>query len=436
MKDMFVIRGGNPLKGTVSVRGSKNAASKMMVASLLTDEPCTLENVPLSAEIDITRELCEIIGSIVESPGDHRVVLRTPYVRTSLVTHLSRKNRIPILAVGPLLYRRGFAEIPVLGGCPIGHRPINFHIDALTKMGVVIERREHSYFAKAERIFGADISLGYPSVGATENILLTATLAKGSTTIRNAAVEPEILNVIEMLRAMGADIAVNGRERLITIHGVSKLHGVTARVIPDRNEVVSFACAAFATGGDLSIPDVEESHLAAFLAGARAIGATWEFSGGHLRFFGNKPYRAIAIETAPHPGFMTDWQQPFAVVLTQAEGTSILHETVYEDRFGYTKDLKRMGADIEVTDECLSDTACRFKGKGFHHSARITGPTALKGADIAITDLRAGIAHIIAALAARGESRISGLEHIDRGYERIEERLREVGADMERVKSK
>ena len=404
----------------------------MMIASLLTEEPCVLENVPLSMEIDITRELCEIIGSSVTLEGTHRLAIRTPYIRTSLVTHLSRKNRIPILAIGPLLHRRGFAEIPVLGGCPIGHRPINFHIEALTKMGVAIERREHSYFAKAERIFGAEITLAYPSVGATENILLTATLARGTTVIRNAAVEPEILNMIEMLRAMGADIAVDVRERILTIQGVRHLHGVTARVIPDRSEVVSFACAALATGGDISITDVDESYLTAFLAKVEEIGAHWESSDGNIRFFGKKPYRATTIQTAPHPGFMTDWQQPFTVVLTQAEGTSILHETVYEDRFGYAKDLKRMGADIEVMDECLGGETCRFHGETFHHSARIKGPTALKGTDIMITDLRAGIAHIIAALAASGESRISGLAHIDRGDEKLEERLREVGADIER----
>ena len=210
MGDRFFIEGGVPLAGSLAVRGSKNAASKLMVASLLTDQPSTIENVPMSVEIDITRELCEKIGSTVSAVGDYEIRIVTPKVTTSLVPELSRKNRIPILALGPLLHRAGVAEVPVLGGCPIGHRPIDFHVAALREMGVEIERREHSYYAEAQEIRGADIAFPWPSVGATESVILAAVLAKGRTRIENAAVEPEIMNLIEMLCAMGAKISVRG----------------------------------------------------------------------------------------------------------------------------------------------------------------------------------------------------------------------------------
>ena len=428
------IQGGISLQGEVEIRGSKNAASKLMIASLLTKEPCVIENIPFSSEIDITRELCEGIGSkVVFSADDHLARMETPEMTTSVVPELSRRNRIPILAFGPLLHRKGNAEIPFLGGDPIGHRPVNFHLDALNKMGIRIELREHSYYAEADEIHGAEIEFPYPSVGATENVLLTAAVAKGTTFVVNAAVEPEILNLIEMLTAMGADITLDQDARTMKIEGVLKLHGVRMRVIPDRNEIVSFATSALATNGHIFIRDVTDSALGSFITALRAIGGEVRLDPRGIEFSGKKPYKPLIIETAPHPGFMTDWQQPFCVLLTQAEGESILHETVYEDRFGYTKDLRRMGADIEVSDECLGPAPCRFSGTTFNHSARIRGPSVLKGTEIAITDIRAGMAHVIAALAAEGESNISGIEHIDRGYEKIDERLRELGANIKRM---
>lgn len=429
----FLIKGGWPLEGSIEIRGAKNAASKLMIASLLTDEPCVLENVPLSSEIEVTKELCESIGSTVKLCEDHTARISTPEITTSLVPELSRKNRIPILAFGPLLHRRGFAEVPVMGGCYLGHRPINFHIEALNKMGVRVERREASYYAEADRIMGATIDLAYPSVGATENVLLTASCAIGVTHITNAAMEPEILNLIDMLNAMGADIAVDREGREIRIEGVSKLKGVRMRVIPDRNEIVSFAVAALATDGRIMIRGVENTALETFIASMRAIGGNVIEHADGIEFFGLRPYRPTVIETGPHPAFMTDWQQPFCILLTQAIGESIIHETVYDDRFAYTKDLKRMGAHIEVLDECLGTRPCRFSDATFNHSVRIKGSTPLTGTEITMTDLRAGMAHMIAALSATGESLISGIEHVDRGYEKIDERLRSLGADIQRV---
>lgn len=434
MEGKLIIEGGKPLKGAVEVRGSKNAATKMMVASLLTNEECVINNVPLSGDIDITKELCERIGSRISIDAKmHTCVIQTKTASNPIVTELSRRNRIPILALGPLLHRKGFAEIPVLGGCPIGHRPINFHLAAFKKMGAFIERRRHSYFAKAEKLSGADIRLPFPSVGATENILLAGALAKGKTHIRNAAVEPEIENLVEMLKGMGGNITFNSAKREILIGGVKKLHGVKASVMPDRNEVVSFAVAALATKGSVLIKDIKRDYLEAFLNVVESVGGVFRVEKNGIRFLYKNPYKAMDIITQPHPGFMTDWQQPFCVLLTQAKGFSYIHETVYEDRFGYTNDLVRMGADIDVLPDC-EDTACRFHGKHFSHYVRIKGPSTLKGGKITMQDIRAGMAQVIAALAAKGESVVSGVEHIERGYENIDERLRELGAQIQRVK--
>lgn len=429
----FIIRGGRPLTGTAAVLGSKNAATKAMIASLLTDEPCTIENIPFSQEVAITRELCERIGSAVAEGADRSYTIETPDIRTASVLELSRRNRTPILAIGPLLARRGEAEVPFLGGDPIGHRPIDFHLEALSRMGAKIERRTDSYYAKAARVRGAEISFPFPSVGATESVLLAGVLAEGDTLIENAAVEPEVQNLIAMLAAMGASIACDPALRRIEIRGVARLRGARHRVIPDRNEAVSFAAASLATGGDILVRHADEAHLAAFLSVIKSMGGDVRQEPGGLRFIGAGPWRPAAIETAPHPGFMTDWQQPLSILLTQAGGASIIHETVYEDRLGYLKDLARMGGEIAVSDECVESAPCRFAGRTFNHSARIEGPARLQGTEITITDIRAGMAHIIAALSAEGESVISGIEHIDRGYERLDERLRGLGADIKRI---
>lgn len=431
----FVIQGKKPLHGEVTIMGAKNAASKMMVASLLTQEECVLQNVPFSLEIDTIKELCTSVGSTVVFVAGHECSIKTPEITNFSVPELSRRNRIPILALGPLLHRTGHAEVPMLGGDPIGHRPINFHLEALAKLGVQIEQREHSYYAHADRIHGAEVTFPYPSVGTTENVLLTAVLAEGKTTIHNAAIEPEIQELVRMLNAMGASIIIEEEKRLIVIDGVKKLRGVTWRVMPDRNEIVSFAVAGLVTGGDVLIKEAREEYIASFLEKVREVGAKAVNDTRGIRFTAGRKYRPVIIETLPHPGFMTDWQQPFSILLTQAEGTSIIHETVYEDRMGYAKDLNRMGANITVSDACPEYSHCRYWGKGFNHVAYINGPTVLHGTSIAIADIRAGIAQIIAALSADGESIISGIEHIDRGYERVDERLRELGAEIQRITS-
>jgi len=427
----FVVEGGKKLEGEIQIAGAKNSATKLMVASLLTDKPCVLENMPLIQDVHITSELCRVIGSAVERNGS-TLTIHTPEIKQNTVLELSRKNRIPILALGPLLARSGEAEVPILGGDRIGPRPVNLHLKALTMLGAEIETTDKSYKARApEGLHGAEIILDFPSVGATENTILAAVLAKGETVIRNAALEPEIMDLIKMLQKMGAIIEL-GANRDVHIQGVEQLHGVHHRVIPDRNEAVSFACLALATGGRILVHSAVQDHLITFLNTVRRMGGEYEVTPEGIIFSRSGKLRPLIIETTVHPGFMTDWQQPLAVVLTQAEGSSRIHETIYEDRLGYAYDLNSLGARIDLSTECPLGSNCRFAGGAFNHTAAITGPTTLKGGAMSVRDLRSGIVNIIAALTAEGQSEITGVEEIDRGYEQIDERLRNLGAKIER----
>lgn len=428
----FTIKGGKQLNGEITLAGAKNAVSKLMVASLLTDELCVLENFPAVGEVEIIRELLETIGSEVEIFGS-TCRIRTPSIKNSRVLTLTRRNRIPILALGPLLARAGEAEVPVLGGDRIGARPVDIHLEALAKLGVQLQITKTSYHAWAkDGLTGADLELRFPSVGATENAILAAVLAKGKTTIRNAALEPEIIDLIKMLQNMGAIIELCPPRR-ITIEGVSKLHGAKHRILPDRNEAVSFACLAIATNGKILVKDAVQEHLITFLNTVRRLGAEYEVTDKGIVFWRKNSLHAAQVTTDTHPGFMTDWQQPLAVCLTQANGTSSIHETIYEDRFAYAHDLNEMGAKIRVSTDCPEHEQCRFAGKGFYHYATFEGPTKLAGANLAVRDLRSGMLDIIAALVADGQSEIEGVDEIDRGYERIDERLRALGADIKRV---
>ena len=429
----FTINGGKKLQGEVQLTGAKNAATKMMIASLLTEGPCILKNFPQIGDTEIVAELCQLIGAQLEY-GDHELKIHTPVIKQTEVMSLSRRNRIPILAIGPLLARAGEAEVPILGGDKIGPRPVNLHVNALKALGAEITVTKDSYKAVAkDGLKGASIDLQFPSVGATENIIFAAVLAKGETTINNAAIEPEIIDLIKMLQNMGAVIDL-GANRTIKITGVEKLKGVTHSIIPDRNEAVSFACLAVATDGDILVKDARQNDLSTFLDALKKIGGGYEMVDEGIRFYKEKELSSIEIETGPHPKFMTDWQQPFTVLLTQAQGNSIIHETIYEDRFGYTNDLNQMGADIKTSSECLGRLDCRFNSKGFSHSITVHGPTPLKAINTQVRDLRSGMVNIISALIAEGTSLISGIEEIDRGYEKIDERLQGLGAEIDRLR--
>lgn len=429
----FIVNGGKPLRGVIEVKGSKNATTKMMVASLLTDEECVLENFPSIGDAMITKELCEHIGSTVVIDGS-TARLRTPDIRSHRVTQLTRRNRIPILALGPLLSRVGKAEVPVLGGDKIGARPVDIHLDGLRQLGAEISHDDKFFYASAPNgLKGATISLRYPSVGATENIILASVLAKGRTVIHNAAIEPEIMDIILLLQKMGAIIGL-GSDRTIYIEGVKKLHGARHRILSDRNEAVSFACLGLAfPGNEVKVKHAVQRDMITFLNAVRKIGGEYRIEDDGITFFRTGKLMASEVETDTHPGFMTDWQQPFLILLTQATGTSVIHETVYEDRFGYTEELRAMGADISVFSKCLGELPCRYNGQGYPHSAIISGPASLRGIRLTVRDLRAGMAHLIAALVAEGESVIEGIEEIDRGYEDLDTRLKALGADIVRV---
>jgi UDP-N-acetylglucosamine 1-carboxyvinyltransferase len=429
----FIVRGGKPLRGEVKLAGSKNGATNLMVATLLTDELCTLHNFPAIGDTAITAELCRKIGSTI-TVRDGMAVIHTPKIQQSKVTELSRRNRIPILAMGPLLARAGEAEVPILGGDKIGPRPVNFHLDALRALGAEVEVTEMSYRARAPRgLRGALIQLPFPSVGATETSILAAVLAKGRTAIMGAALEPEIMSMVKMLQNMGAIIEL-GANRDIYIEGVAKLRGAAHEIIPDRNEAVSFACLALATRGEILVRGALQDHLITFLNAVRRMGAEYKVISGGIVFSRPGILRAIEVETAPHPGFMTDWQQPLAVLLTQAQGRSTIHETIYEDRFGYAEDLRALGARIEILNSCAEGRTCHFASKACNHRATIEGPVELTsdGKEFRVRDLRSGMINVIAALVSKGETKIEGVEEIDRGYERIDGRLRTLGADIRR----
>ncbi len=415
--------------GEVTVSGAKNAASKMIIASLLTQEEVILHNVPLQQESDIARELITTLGAQTNLT-DHTLQLRTREIASTSAMQLSRKNRLAILALAPLLHRAGEAFVPTLGGDKIGPRPVNFHLDALEKMGATIEEATDGYRATAPNgLKGTVIELPYPSVGATETILFAGVLAKGRTVLKNAAIEPEIIELVMMLQKMGAIIEL-GAGREIEIIGVSELHGCEHTILPDRLEVASFAALALATRGNIFVKGAHHRDMITFLNAVRLIGGEYEVSNDGIRFIGKEKYKGLQIETDTYPGFSTDWQQPFLVVLTQAEGTSVMHETVYQERFGYTEALVKMGADITLFENCLGEIPCRFKDHNYKHSAVIKGPTSLHATEMIVPDIRAGLAYVIAALVAEGTSTLTGIDHLERGYENLDAKLRSVGAQI------
>lgn len=432
MSSTYHIIGGQPLQGTVEIAGAKNAASKMMIAALLTDEPVVLENMPKQQETAITEEILQSVGGQT-SWQDHVLAINVPTISKTEVITQSRKNRISVLAIAPLLHRTGEAFVPVVGGDKIGARPVNWHIEVLTKMGAQIEQLSDGYRATISNgLKGVELVLPYPSVGATESAIFSAVLAVGRTVIENAAIEPEIIELIKMLQKMGATIEL-GANRRIVIFGVKKLYGCRVRVMPDALETVSYACVALGTRGNVLVKGACHDHLIPFLNTVRRIGGEYEIIEEGIRFSAPRPLSKIKIETDTWPGFRTDWQQPFTVVLTQAEGESVIHETVYEERFGYTKTLNIMGAKINLSTDCLGELFCRYKGMDYRHSAIINGPAKLKAAPVVVPDIRAGLALVLAALVAEGESVLTGIEHLDRGYERLEEKLRGLGAKIQRV---
>lgn len=433
MTSALRITGGVPLVGDLEVRGAKNLVSKAMVATLLAEDVCRLRGVPEISDVQIVSGLLELHGvRISATDHDGELVLDPTQVEQAHVADIDAhagSSRVPVLLCGPLLHRLGEAFIPDLGGCRIGERPINYHLDVLRQFGATIEKRpEGLRLTTPEGLTGTRISLPFPSVGATEQVLLTAVRARGTTELRNAAIEPEIMDLVAILQKMGAVISVQ-TDRVIEIEGVPRLGGFDHLAMPDRIEAGSWACAALATRGDVYVLGAQQQPMMTFLNVFRRIGGAFEVDDEGIRFWHpGGTLRSIALETDVHPGFMTDWQQPLVVALTQTDGLSIVHETVYENRLGFTAALSAMGARIQTYRECLGGRPCRFGRANFEHSAVVSGPTPLHAAEITVPDLRGGFSYLIAALAAEGESLVHGTDLIYRGYERFGDKLDALGA--------
>jgi UDP-N-acetylglucosamine 1-carboxyvinyltransferase len=423
--DRILIRGGKPLHGRIPISGAKNAALTLLPCALLTDEPLTLRNLPRLADVDSFGHLLNQLGVSTTVEGSRpdefgRVMTLRASSLTSTVApyDIVRKMRASILVLGPLVARAGEAKVSLPGGCAIGTRPVDLHLKALEALGTGIEIAGGYVKATAPPggLRGGTIAFPFVSVGATENALMAAVLARGTTIIENAAREPEITDLAQCLIAMGAEIE-GLRTDTLTIHGKDRLHGATYSVMPDRIEAGSYACAAAITGGSLELVGARPGSMHAILSGLSDAGVHVEETRDGIRVGANGAIRPLSLSTAPFPAFPTDMQAQFMAMLTLASGTSLLTETIFENRYMHVPELARMGADIEV------------RGR----SAVVRGVDKLVGAPVMATDLRASMSLILAGLAADGETEVNRVYHLDRGYERLEEKLQAVGADIERA---
>jgi len=443
--DKFVINGGKPLRGEVTLGGAKNVALKLFVACILSDEPFVIRNVPAIRDGEIMLDVLKSLGIMVKNDRfSHAVEIQNGHANQFQVPlDAGARLRTSSMVIGPLLARYGRAMIPNPGGCRIGARPIDRHIDALKQMGASIQYHSQDGYFYAEApggLRGTTYTFPKNSHTGTETVILAAVLAKGTTVIKNAAEEVEVDELIGLLTRMGANIR-RSAPRQITILGVPGLRGADYTIMPDRNEEVTFAAAAALTGGEITVIGSQREHLTAFLKVFSAAGGGYEaIDKAKTRFFRRRELTAVDILTRPHPGFMTDWQAPWGVLMTQAAGVSTIHESVFENRFSYADELKKMGAKIEYFNPEVTNPAAYYNFNwedhkpGDYHAIRITGPTKLHNAVLTMTDLRAGATLVLAALAADGQSVIHGVEQIDRGYEHIEDRLHALGANIERIK--
>jgi UDP-N-acetylglucosamine 1-carboxyvinyltransferase len=418
--DKFVIRGGEPLLGTVHISGAKNAALPCMAAALLTDRPVILENIPQVRDIQTTRNLLAAMGAEVElgyGRAHHRTTIHCATLNAPEASYeLVKTMRASTLVLGPLVARCGHARVSLPGGCAIGARPIDLHIKGLEQLGARITQ-EHGYVeASADRLKGAEIVFDKITVTGTEDLLMAATLADGETILQNCAREPEVADLADLLNKMGARITGAGTPT-IRVKGVSKLNGAKHRIIPDRIEAGTFIIAGAMTGGDLNISGCDPSHLGALLSKLHEAGVKTKLTADSVRVMGDNPFKAADMSTEEHPGFPTDCQAQFMALATQAEGTSVITENIFENRFMHAQELVRMGANIKI------------EGR----RAVVRGKTPLSAAAVLASDLRASASLVLAALVADGETIIDRVYHIDRGYEHIEEKLKGVGAQIKRI---
>lgn len=416
--DKLIIKGGKTLKGEVEISGAKNAALPVIAATLLAPGEHTISRVPDLRDIKTIGRLLENMGAEFHYEP-HKAVIVTDKVKNLEAPYeLVKEMRASVLVLGPMLARFGRAKVSLPGGCAIGARPINLHLMGLEKMGAKIELESGYVMASAKRLKGAVIYFDISTVTGTENLMMAASLAKGVTVLENAAREPEVVDLANALTAMGAKIKGAG-ESIIEIEGVDELMPLTHKVIPDRIETGTFMAIAGITGGDITIRGCMPEHVQAFLIKLKAAGLKVEEAADGVRVVGPARLKAVDIKTAPYPGFPTDMQAQFMALMSKAQGASIITETIFENRFMHIAELRRMGADIS------------FKGS----TATVRGVRKLKGANVMATDLRASASLVVAALGAEGETTIHRVYHLDRGYEKIEEKLTMLGVDVRREKS-
>ena len=410
----LIIEGGHELSGTIRISGAKNCAVALIPAAVLANEKITLCNVPNITDIDVLVSILEEMGVTVDRATGSLVIDPTTLTNTNIRPELSDKMRASYYFLGALLGKFKHSEMDFPGGCSIGKRPINLHLMGFEALGATITNEGDKYVIDAEHLHGADIEFNIASVGATINIMLAACLADGVTHIKNAAKEPEIVAVAEMLNKMGAKISGQGTS-LITIEGVKELHGCNEEVIPDRIEAGTYAVAGALCGNMLKIDNIVKDHLGAFVDKLDEIGVFYDLGDDYIYLSKGDNYKAVDVKTEVYPGFVTDLQQVFNVLLTQCNGVSHVNETIYENRFMHVPYLNKLGSNIEVEGRI----------------ATITGPTKLKGTEVVATDLRAGAAMVLAGLIAEGTTVVNNAEHVLRGYEGIVEKLTNVGAHIE-----
>ncbi|HHX94396.1 MAG TPA: UDP-N-acetylglucosamine 1-carboxyvinyltransferase [Clostridia bacterium] len=413
--EKILVTGRNQLNGIIRVSGAKNAVLPVIAASILAPGKTVLQEIPRLADVEIMCELLEHIGASAYIQGDKLEIDASNLNSWEAPYEYMRKMRASVLVMGPLVARLGCAKLSMPGGCAIGSRPIDLHLKGLAAMGAKIVKDRGWITVKAERLHGERIYLDFPSVGATENIMMAASLAEGITIIENAAEEPEIVDLANFLNNMGSRITGAGTN-IIKVEGVKELHGAHHTVIPDRIEAGTFMVAAAACGGNVLVSNAITDHLKPVIAKLREAGVTIVEEMSGVRVISNPPLKPIDIKTLPYPGFPTDMQAQMMAMLTTSLGTSLITETVFENRFMHVNELKRMGADITIES----------------HSAMVKGVPQLSGAQVKATDLRAGAALIIAGMVASGVTEVSGIEHIDRGYENIVGKLQGIGADIRR----
>lgn len=437
----FIISGGEPLKGELEISGSKNVALKAIVAGLLTAEELVIENVPVISDLTLMEEIARKLGVKIERSAKTLKIKAENIKDTKVPLEMGARLRTSSMFIAPLIARCGQATIPNPGGCRIGARPIDRHIKGLEKMGVKVKYnvRDGYFHVESKKLTGTTYKFLKNSHTGTETLMMAAVLAKGKTILENAACEPEVDDLIALLNAMGGRIK-RVKPRMIVVEGVDKLHGVNFKIMADRNEAATFAIAALATNGEVFLKNAQKNVLKPFLKKVKEAGGEWEEVDHGLRFYRSDKLKSTEVVTASYPGFMTDWQASWALLMTQAEGESIIHETIYENRFQYVEELKKMGAKIELFNPDIDNPRNFYNFNWsdnkpeYFHAAKIHGPTRLHNAVLNISDLRAGATLVLAALTASGESYLTGIEHIDRGYENFESRLRSLGGKIKRVK--